>query len=207
MSAVRRKLSLGFLALLLAIGTRSSLYAATAAAPDVHHDATAHHEAGHHAASLKDLFFPAINFSIYLFIVVRYVVPAMQEYLRRRRADIVQADSESSAALARAEQSVAVGKARLASLKAEADGIREDLIAIATRQAARLIAQAEETGGRRLADASLVAEQERRHALAGVRADIATAAAALAERQILAALTPDDQRTFVQQFLKDATAR
>jgi len=61
--------------------------------------------------------------------------------------------------LARAEQSVATSKARLASLKAEADGIREDLIAIATRQAARLIAQAEETGGRRLADASLVAEQ------------------------------------------------
>lgn len=189
-----------------AMAAPSSVQAVSDAASGSHHDTAARHES-EQAASLNDLLFPAINFSIYLFIVVRYVVPAMREYLRRRRADVAQAESESRAALARAEQTLAISNARLASLTAEADGIRQDLIAVATRQAERLAAQAEETGSRRLGDASLVAEQERRRALADVRAAIARAATNLAEGQIRAALTPGDQRAFVQQFLKDATTR
>ena len=51
-----------------------------------------------------------------------------------------------------------------------------------------------------------MAEQEKRRARAGVRADIAKLATDLAEGQIRAALTADDQRAFVQQFLKDASA-
>jgi F0F1-type ATP synthase membrane subunit b/b' len=205
--ALRRTILLGVLIALLAGAAPLYLYAAEEAGSDAsHHETTAHHDEGHHVPALGDLLFPAINFSIYLVIVVRYVVPAMREYLRRRRADIVQVATESSAALATAEQTIAASKARLAALKSEADGIRQDLVAIAERQAKRLIAEAEETGSRRLADASLVAEQERRRAGAQVRADIARAAAALAEQQIRAALTPDDQRNFVQKFLKDATA-
>jgi F-type H+-transporting ATPase subunit b len=196
-----------FLATLLLLAAPRVSYAVSEPASDAHHDAVAHHESAHHAASLSDLLFPAINFSIYLFIVVRYVVPAMQEYLRRRRSDVLQAESESRAALSHAEQGVAASRARLASLKAEADGIRQDLLAIATRQAERLTAQADETGRRRLADAALVAEQERRRALADVRADVADAAVTIAERKIRGALTADDQRSFVQQFLKDATTR
>ncbi len=173
-----------------------------------HHDAGAHHgDADHHAPSLSDLLFPAINFAIYLVIIVRYVIPAMREFLRRRRADVVQAESEGSAALAQAEKGLAAKKARLAGLKAEAEGLRQDLVAIATRQGERVTAQAEESGKRRVADASLLAEQESRRALADVRAELAREATGLAEQRIRTALTSDDQRTFVQQFLKDATTR
>jgi F0F1-type ATP synthase membrane subunit b/b' len=192
------------LAALVAVATPVALHAEEEHASEAHHEAEAHHESGHHAPGLGDLLFPAINFSIYLVIVVRFVIPAMREYLRRRRADVEQIAKESSAALASAEQAVAASKARLAFLKSEADGIRQDLVAIAERQAQRLVAEAEETGSRRLADASLVAEQERRRAGAEIRADIARAASALAEQRIRASLTPDDQGTFVRQFLKDA---
>ena len=196
-----------FLAAFIAVAAPSSVHAVSDAASGSHHKTAASHESEHHAASLKDLLFPALNFSIYLFIVGRYVVPAMREFLRRRRTDIVQAESESRAALARAEETLAISNSRLKSLTAETDGIRQDLIAIATRQAERLIAQAEETGSRRVVDASLEAEQERRRALADIRVAIARAATNLAEGQIRAALTPGDQRAFVQQFLKDATTR
>lgn len=172
-----------------------------------HHDAEAHGDAHHHAPALGDLLFPAINFAIYLVIVVRFVIPAMREFLRRRRVDVVQAESEGSAALARAEQDLAAKKERLAGLRAEADGLRQDLVAIATRQGERLTAQAEESGKRRVTDAALLAEQEGRRALSEVRAELAREATGLAEQRIRAALTPDDQRTFVQQFLKDAAAR
>lgn len=202
-----RAFSRCLLAVLLTILGPTLLHAASDAASDAQHETAAHHESAHHVASVGDLLFPALNFAIYLAIVVRYVIPAMREYLRRRRADIVEAESESSAALARAEQSLTASRERLAALQSEADGIRQDLLTIATRQAERLVAQAEESGGRRLTDAALVAEQERRRAVENIRAEVAAAATSLAERQIRAALTPDDQRTFVQQFLRDATPR
>lgn len=174
---------------------------------DVQHGEEHHGDAHHHAPALSDLLFPAINFAIYLVIIVRFVIPAMREFLRRRRADVVQAEAEGSAALARAEQDLAAKKNRLAGLKAEAESLRQDLVAIATRQAERVVAQAEESGKRRVADAAILAEQESRRALGEVRAELAREAANLAEQRIRTALTADDQRTFVQQFLKEAAAR
>lgn len=172
------------------------------------HEAGEHHDdAHHHAPALSDLLFPAINFAIYLVIVIRFVVPAMREFLRRRRADVAQAESEGSAALAHAEQGLNERKSRLTGIKAEADGLRQDLLAIATRQGERLTAQAEDSGKRRVVDAALLAEQESRRALGEVRSELAREAADLAEQRIRTALTPDDQRIFVQQFLKDATTR
>jgi F-type H+-transporting ATPase subunit b len=203
---MRGKLStIVLVAFLASTATSGAVMIACAEEPgDAHHGVAAQHEEPP-APSLGELFIPAINFSIYLFIVVRYVIPAMREYLRRRHADIVREASESSASLAKAEQTVASSKARLAGLQTEADAIREDLVVIANRQAARVLAQADESGKRRLADATLVAEQERRRALADIREEVAAKATALAETRIRAALTVDDQRSFVQQFLKDAS--
>lgn len=168
----------------------------------------AHHgDTHHHAPAVSDLLFPAINFAIYFVIIVRFVIPAMREFLRRRRADVVQAESEGSAALARAEQELAAKKARFAGLKSEAESLRQDLVAIATRQGERVVAQAEESGKRRVADAALLAEQESRRALGEVRAELAREAANLAEQRIRTALTAADERTFVQQFLKEAATR
>ena len=204
MTTLRRAVWSALLVLTLAIAAPVPLVAIAGAAE---HGAAEHHEAGHHAAGVGDLLFPAINFAVYLVIVVRYVIPAMREYLRRRQADIVQAKAESEAALTQAERALAASKGRLAGLAAERDAIRQDLIAIATRQGERLKSQAEETGTRRLADASLLGEQERRRALATLRADLAKAAADLAQEKIRGALTAADQRAFVQQFLKEAAAR
>lgn len=166
-----------------------------------------HGDAHHHAPAVSDLLFPAINFAIYFVIIVRFLIPAMREFLRRRRADVVQAEAEGGAALARAEQDLAAKKARLAGLKAEADSLRQDLVAVATRQGERVVAQAEESGKRRVADAALLAEQESRRALGEVRAELAREAANLAEQRIRTALTAADERSFVQQFLKEAATR
>ena len=205
MITLRRVLAMALLASVLTVA--SPLRVVATAAED-HHEASAAHEgSGHHAPSVGDLMFPAINFAIYLVIVVRFIVPAMRDYLRNRHSEMLEAEAESSAQLTRAQTDLAASQARLAQLPKEADGIRQDLIAIATRHGERLKAQAEDSGARRLADASLLAEQERRRAFDGLRADLATAAAGLAEGRIRSALTSDDQRLFVQQFLKDAIAR
>ena len=174
---------------------------------DSHAEHTEAHDDGHPAPSINDLIYPAINFSIYLFIVWKYVPPAIMEYLRRRHSDVVRTASEAGEALARAEKILAGNRARLTALPAEADGIRQDLVEIARRQAERLTATAEETGRRRLADAALLADQERRRAHESIRAEIADAAARIAERNIREKLTGEDQRVFVHRFLQDVGGR
>jgi F-type H+-transporting ATPase subunit b len=164
-------------------------------------------EAGHgahQAPSIGELLFPVINFSIYLAIVVVYVVPAVREYLRQRHAQIVAAADEAKTALADAERALAAATNRLGTIEEECTGLRDDVVATATQQAVRLHEQARASGERRLRDAGLLAEQERRRALGDVRAEIAGLATRLAEERIRAALGPDDQRAFVDQFLKEA---
>ena len=208
---MRRK-ALPHLFALLALGLFLAvpLKATGAEESDGHHEAAASHESAEHEAhdvSLWSLKYPAVNFTIYCIIIFVYVIPAMREGLQRRQSELTSAQSEASEALARAEREVAAKRSQLASLPAEAEGIRRDLVAMAERQAQRLVAQAEETGKRRLADAALVAEQERRRALDEVRAEVARIATGLAERNIRAKLTSEDQQTFVRRFLKDATAQ
>jgi len=196
-------------AVLVVVASLQAAPLAVAAAADPHHEATAEHghDAEHHAPGLDQLLFPAINFAVYFFIVVRFVIPAMREFLRRRHSDLVESQAESAAALTRAEAELAASKARLAGLQDEAEGIRHDLVTIANRQSERLKAQAEETGARRLADATLLAEQERRRAMVKLRSDLAQAATRIAEDRVRNALTPDDQRSFVQAFLREAGTR
>ena len=162
---------------------------------------------GEHAPSVGELLFPAINFALFAVILVKYVVPALREYLRRRADDIVAAAAASRTALQEAEALMAAARARMQGVAGEREAIRTDVVTAATRQAERLRQQAEETGKRRLADAGLVAEQERRRAKDEVRAEIAALATSLAESRLRAALSGDDQRAFVQQFLKDAPNR
>ncbi|MEB2283363.1 MAG: hypothetical protein B6D46_06320 [Polyangiaceae bacterium UTPRO1] len=187
----------------------TSITAATASDPAPSQEVAAErgHAAEHHEAGLDQLFFPAINFTIYLFIIVRFVIPALREYLRRRHSDIMRSQSESKASLSRAQEKLLASKERLAVLKDETDAIRRDLLAIATRQAERLRVQAEETGARRLTDAALLSEQESWRAMEKLRSSLSLATSRLAEERILNALTPDDQRSFIQQFLKEASAR
>ncbi len=163
--------------------------------------------AEHHAPHVSDLLFPVINFSIFLFIVVRYVVPAAREYLRRRHHDIAKAADDAAAALSSAERALMEVRARLAAVADESETITRDLVTIATAQAARARAQAEEAGQRRVHDAELLAQQERRRALAEVREETAARASAVAESRIRAALSADDQDEFVRRFLEDAPER
>jgi F-type H+-transporting ATPase subunit b len=165
------------------------------------------HGGEHHVPSIADLTFPVINFTIYLFIVFKYLVPALREYLRRRREDVEQLVAGATASLDEAKRALADARQALAAIATETTAIKSDIVAAAETAATRLRAQAEETGRRRVADAQLLAEQERRRAIAELRAEIATLATATAEERIRGALSPNDHRAFVEQFLAEAPAR
>jgi F-type H+-transporting ATPase subunit b len=165
------------------------------------------HEAHEHAPSIGELLFPAINFAIFVVIIVKYVVPALRDYLQRRLHDITEATAAASAALAEAEAAMSTVRARQASVATDRTTIAGDIVTAATRQAERLLQQADETGKRRVADAALVGAQERRRALDEVRAEVAALATNLAQSQLRSMLSADDQRAFVQQFLEEAPRR
>ena len=177
------------------------------AAEEAGHHAAAAHGAEHHAPSIGELLFPAINFAIFLVIVVRFVIPAMRDYLQRRHEETATAAREAADALAAAERSVGGVRGRLAAIATERETITRDLVAMATTQSERAREQAEVTGQRRVRDAAVLADQERRRALAEVRAETAARATALAEKRIRGALSPDDHAAFVRQVLEDAPAR
>ncbi len=162
------------------------------------------HGDAHHAPSIGELFFPTINFSIYIAIVVIYVIPAIRQYLSQRHEQIVASANEAKNALTAAEQAAADARTRLTEIDAECATLHEDLVNAATQQGERGRADAQATGERRVHDAGLLAEQERRRALENVRAEIASLAVGLAEDRIRKALGPDDQRAFVDQFLRQA---
>lgn len=188
---------------------RGFLAAAIALAchPAVLHAASDAHHGEHAAPGIGDLFYPVINFGIYAFIMVRYLVPAMREFLRRRGADVGRALTEASDALASAEREAADAKRRLAGFAVEAASIYKDIIDAATIYGVRVREQAEDLGKRRVADAAVLAEQERRRAIGDVRAETAALATRLAEERIRAALSDADQRTFVERFLSEAATR
>jgi len=194
----RRSRRLVTLAPALAVATLLSCHASAA-------EEAAH--GGHHVPSVGDLLFPTINFAIFLYIVVRFLVPAVREYMRRRRDEIVSDVQAARDALSNAERTLASAKERLSVLEAEAESVRNDLLAVAARQTERLHASAEESGKRRVKDARLLAEQERRRALQMIRGETAALATRIAERRIRATLSPDDHRAFVRQLLEDVTAR
>src|SRR5262245_65981260 len=56
-----------------------------------------------HAASIHQLWFPLINFLIFLFLVKRFAVPLVHDYFRTRRQGIAQAITEAAAEKERAE--------------------------------------------------------------------------------------------------------
>jgi len=163
------------------------------------------HGEQHHTPSIGDLFFPTINFSIFLGIVVVYVIPAIRQYLSQRHEQILASANEAKSTLTDAERRAAEARTRLEQIDAECGALRDDLVNAATLHGEHTRAEAQATGERRLKDAGLLAEQERRRALGNVRAEIAALAVSLAEDRIRKALGPDDQRAFMQQFLQEAS--
>ncbi|HTM11003.1 MAG TPA: ATP synthase F0 subunit B [Verrucomicrobiae bacterium] len=163
-------------------------------------------EAEEHAASASELIFPFLNFLIFLFLIYRFALPLVRDYLNKRRADIAAAVHEGDEAKRKGEALLAEYRGRLASLGDELRAIRDSLRADAEKERAKLLADAAEIGGRIKADADFLADQEVRLARQEVRKEIVDTAAETAERLVRDNLTPADQKRIVGEFLTEVGA-
>jgi F-type H+-transporting ATPase subunit b len=159
-----------------------------------------------HAAhpSIADLFWPAINFTIFFLVVVRFLAGPIKEFFRERTERL----REGLAAGRRAREEAAALKARidrdLADLPALRERLKADLRATAEREREMLLAHARQTADRIKHDAALVADQEIAAARRAVRLEVVDEAVRQATALVQGALQPADQERFVGEFVGNA---
>jgi F-type H+-transporting ATPase subunit b len=157
-----------------------------------------------HLPSIADLFWPAINFAIFAFVVVRFLAGPIREYFRERTERLRDAlaagrNAKAEAAALRAELDKA-----LADLPALRERLKADLRATAEAERDALLRSAQRSAERIRQDARVLAEQEVAAARRAVRLEVVDEAIREATRLVREALGPGDQERFVREFVDTA---
>jgi len=162
-------------------------------------------EAVEHAAQhagIADLLLPAINFSIFAYVVVRFLAAPIRELFRDRTERLRDELQAGARAREEADRLRAQIEHDMAELPGEQARLKADLLATAEKARATLLAQGREAAERIRADALLVADQEAQAAGRAVRAEVVEEAIRQAIPLVQSALTPDDQARFVREFVE-----
>jgi F-type H+-transporting ATPase subunit b len=141
-------------------------------------------EAEHHSPSIHDIWFPLVNFLIFAYIIKRFALPLVRDFLKSRRAEVLTAVKEAAERKQRAQAMVQEYKERLAGLAQETQSIEALWRADAEREKARLLKEAEAMATKIQQDARFLADQEVKVARQKIRQEIANQAEATARSLI-----------------------
>jgi F-type H+-transporting ATPase subunit b len=163
----------------------------------------AEHGAEHHAPSINDIWFPLGNFLIYLFIIVKFALPLVRDFLKSRREEVVSTIAEASAKKQAAEAVVNDYKTKLAGLDKEIQSMHAALRDEGEREKAKLVTEARTTAVKIKEDAQFLADQEVKIAKQKVRQDLADQAEAAARELVQRNLSVADQVRLADEFLQN----
>ncbi len=159
-----------------------------------------------HAATIRDLVWPALNFGLFVFVLVRFLGGPLREFFRARaerlRDELATGDRarrEAEALRAQLEKDVADLPTTRAKLKA-------DLLATGARERDHLLAHARQAAERIRRDATLLADQEVAAARRALRDETVASAVRAATALIRTSAQPADQDRFVGEFIARAGA-
>jgi F-type H+-transporting ATPase subunit b len=153
-----------------------------------------------------DLLWPALNFAIFVVVLVRFLHPAAVEYFRARAARLREALEAGARARAEAEALRAALARDVENLPALRAQLRADLRAVAEREREALRARGRAAGERIRTDARLLAEHEFAAARAALRAEVIEEAVRQATALVRQAIRAEDQERFVREFVTGAGA-
>jgi F-type H+-transporting ATPase subunit b len=162
----------------------------------------ASHSAEHHAPPITDVIYPALNFLIYAFIIVKYALPAVRSFLRSRREEVITTMSQASAKMAAAQASVDEYKAKLATVDRDVQTLHATLRDEGERDKAKLVADANAMAVKIKEDARILADQELKMARQKVREELAIQAEATARALLQRNLSVDDQNRLADEFIQ-----
>ena len=131
---------------------------------------------------IKLLLIQALNFSILLFVLWKFLYGPVLKMIDERRTKIAEGVENAEAAERRLADADSEGKNIVSVASKEAEGIVFSARSRADEQAADILKHSHEQAERVLADASARAEEARRQALAAGEKEIARAAMLAAEK-------------------------
>jgi F-type H+-transporting ATPase subunit b len=159
-------------------------------------------EAEHHAPSIHQIWFPLGNFLIFAFIIVRYALPPVRNFLRSRYDEVLTAVREAAAKKQQAEAIVQEYKGRLARVEQEIQSIAASLRADAEKEKAKLLSDAQALAAKIKEDARFLADQEVKTARQKIREEMAGQAEARARELVQHHLSSADQGRLVEDFIQ-----
>jgi F-type H+-transporting ATPase subunit b len=163
-------------------------------------------EAAHEHAATPEwqlLLYATINLAIFVWILARFALPSVRTWVRERRVQVVNALQEAAAAKAEAEKLRAECEARLAQIDATIAELRAQARRDAERERERILAAAHKTAETIRKDAERAAAYEVRRIREQLRAELVHQAVRIAEEATRTRWSPDDQRRFVAEFLRE----
>jgi F-type H+-transporting ATPase subunit b len=158
-------------------------------------------EAEHHALSINQIWFPLGNFLIFAWILKRFALPLVRDFLRSRREEILTTVKAAAESKQRAESVVQDYKTRLSHLDQEAKAIEASLRAEGERQKTKLLQEADTLAKKVLEDARFLADQEVKIARQKIREEVANLVEANARELVQRHITPADRARLAEEFL------
>jgi F-type H+-transporting ATPase subunit b len=157
----------------------------------------------HHGIPWSTLFFTAVNFGLFVLLIWRAVLPALRTWALDRRNRIVDELQKAANARAEAEELKNEWRRRMERLDQELAEIRNQALADAQRERERILQLAGETAKAIAADAEKAVGQEVQRAREELRGEVARQALALAGEIVRQRLDQDDQKRFIDEFLRE----
>ncbi|MCG5052190.1 MAG: ATP synthase F0 subunit B [Myxococcales bacterium] len=166
----------------------------------------AEHHGGGHAIDGKTLALQLFNFGVLLFILVKYAGGALNKALGSRH-EKMKVDLEEAERLRNdAEAKLKAQEVRLSNLEAEITQLRQSMKDSAEAERQRLVAAAEERAKRIEEETRFLLDQQVKQAELGFRAEVARAAARIAEDVLRRSINGADQQRLVSAFVSDVQA-
>lgn len=163
---------------------------------------------GEHHASInpKTLALQFLNFGVLVFLLGYFGGRAVNKALRARHDQLKNDLEEASKARAAAEARLKVQEKRLANLEQELAAMRASIVQDADKERARIIAAAQEKALQVQEDTKFQLEQQIKEAEVRFRAEVALAAARIAEDMLKRAVTTGDEQRLAQSFIAELGA-
>lgn len=131
-----------------------------------------------------------LNFAIFIWLIVKFGGPAIQDYFKNRRASIADAIEESERLRAEAESKLEEYSARLEKFDKEREELLDEFRDIGQREKERLIAEGKEQAERIREDAKAQAAREARNARGDMESQLLDRAVDMATEEIERRLNP-----------------
>ena len=159
-------------------------------------------EAEHHAPSINDIWFPLANFLIYAFIIVKFALPLVRDFLKARHEEVVGKIKQAAAKKQAAEALVNEYRVKLSGFDKEVQSMHAALREDGEREKNKLIREAQATAVKIKEDTSFLADQEVKMARQKLREEMAELAAATARQLVERNLSSADQSRLADDFIQ-----